>query len=212
MILDIIILIILIIPMAMGLFRGFMYMLMRVLGWVGAMIAAFFLTGPLSRAMNDGFVGEMVSGSLSERFGASVDTVETATQGLPDIVSGGLTVAAGNALDVFVALMTSMIVSVISFFIIMMAVKLIARVLVRPAARRRDRSLLTGMDKLLGMIIGFAEGILLVFVFLALLVPVVNFADAGTAADIVENLESSVIAGSLYDNNMLLLITGGIFS
>lgn len=212
MILDIIILIILIIPMAMGLFRGVIHMLMRVLVWAGAIIAAFFLTGPLSRAMNDGFVGEMVSGSLSDRFGASVGAVETAARGLPEIVSGGLTVAAGNALDVFVALLTSMIVSVISFLIIMVAVKLVARVLIRPAARRRDRSLLTGMDKLLGLIVGFVEGILLVFVFLALLVPVINFADAGTAAAIVEELESSVIAGSLYDNNMLLLITGGIFS
>lgn len=212
MILDVVILVILIIPMALGLYRGFLRMLMRLAGWIGALIAAFFLTEPLSGILEKGFVGDMISSGLSERFANSVDAVDTATEGLPDIVSGGLTATAESVSDIFVALVASMLISVMSFILIVFVVKLAAGIIVRPAARRRSGGLLTGMDRLLGLIIGFAEGLLLVFVFLALLVPAVNFADGAMSANIMKSLNESVIAQSLYDNNVLLLFTGGIFS
>ena len=62
MILDIIILIILIVPMAMGLFRGFLYMLIHTLSWIGAVIAGIFLVKPVAGIMSEGVVWDMVSG------------------------------------------------------------------------------------------------------------------------------------------------------
>ena len=60
--------------------------------------------------------------------------------------------------------------------------------------------------------VGFFEGFLMVFIFMALLIPVTGLASEGMAQSIVENLKESVIAGPLYDNNFLLVITGGVFS
>lgn len=212
MILDVIILGLLIIPMAWGLHRGFLRMLMRFAGWVGALIAAFFLAEPLSRMLEKGFVGEAVSSGLSDRFADSVDAVDTATEGLPDIVSGGLTATAESVSDIFVSLITSLLISIMSFVLIVLIVKLVVGIITGPAARRRSGGILTGMDRLLGLVIGFAEGILLVLVFLAMLVLVVNFADGAMSADIMKNLNESYVAKMLYDNNMLLLFTSGIFS
>lgn len=212
MILDIIILIILIVPMAMGLFRGFLYMLIHTLSWIGAVIAGIFLVKPVAGIMSEGVVWDMVSGSLYDKFEGPASSVEAVSEGLPDIISGGLAVTTESISDILVSMLASMIISVISFLLVVFLVKLVFRILVRPVAKRGRGGLLTGADKLAGLAVGFVEGVLLVFIFLALLVPVVNFAGGSMSADIVSNLKDSVIAGTLYDNNFLLIVTGGIFS
>ena len=50
------------------------------------------------------------------------------------------------------------------------------------------------------------------FLFLAVLVPVMNLSDPHTSVEIAETLKNSYIAGTLYDNNLLLLVTGGLMS
>lgn len=212
MILDIIIIVILIVPMALGMFRGFVYMLLHTLSWIGALVAAFFLTGPLSRLIRDGAAGEALSGNISAKISDSLSFSDTLHEGLPDIISGGLKAASSGAADIFSEMITGVIVSVISFLLIIFAIKLIARLFIKPAARRRDVTILGSADKLLGLAVGFFQGVLMVFVFLALLIPVTGLASADMAQTIVDNLQESVIAGTLYDNNFLLIITGGVFS
>ena len=51
-----------------------------------------------------------------------------------------------------------------------------------------------------------------VFLFLALLMVLVNCGSEGMATTIVDSLDSSFIAGTLYDSNLLLVVTGGFFS
>ena len=212
MILDIIIIIILIVPMSVGLFRGFIYMLLRTFSWIGAVVAAFFLTGPVSRAMRDGFAGDMISDGVSGKIRSSMSFSDTIHEGLPDIISGGLKTATSGAVDIFSEMITNVVISVRSFRLIVFAVKLLVRFFIKPAARRRDPSILSATDKLMGLMVGFFEGFLMVFIFMALLIPVTGLASEGMAQSIVENLKESVIAGPLYDNNFLLVITGGVFS
>lgn len=212
MILDVIILVILIIPMAIGLHRGAVYMLARVLGWIVAVAAAVFFTSPLSQLLRTGFPGELVFQGISEKFSASEEAAETAAESLPHIVSGGLRVTAESVSDVFAGLLTTVIISIISFMLIIIAVRLVVHVIIRPAAARKGGGLLTRADKLLGMAAGAVEGFILALVFLAFLVPVVSFGGADVAGTVAAELENSVVAGALYDNNLLLLITGGLFS
>ena len=86
------------------------------------------------------------------------------------------------------------------------------RILVHPACKRQHRGLLHTSDRVLGLLTGLVEGVLLVFLFLALLMVVVNCGGEGLAGSIVDSLESSFIAGALYDSNLLLIVTGGFFS
>lgn len=212
MILDAIILIILILPMAIGMHRGLMYMMINVLSWAAAFAAAAVLSRPLAGVIENGSIGSMLSESISEKFGASADSIETAADGLPDIISGGLRITAESASDIFSELITSMIISVISFLIIIFIVKLILRIVLKSLANRDRGSLLSKADKLAGFAAGAAEGIFFVFLFLMLLIPAVNLGGGNVAAGIVNSLDSSIFAGTLYDNNLLLLVTGGIFS
>ena len=56
------------------------------------------------------------------------------------------------------------------------------------------------------------SGVLVIFLFLALLMVVINCGGEGLAGSIVDSLDSSFIAGTLYDSNLLLVVTGGFFS
>ncbi len=134
------------------------------------------------------------------------------TDGLPDIISGGLTVTAMETADILAAMITGMILSVLSFLIVIIVIRLILRVIVRPVAGREKGNLLSKGDKLLGLVAGALKGVIFVFLFLMLLVPVINLSQGGLSAMLTDSLDSSFIAGTLYDNNLLLLITGGIFS
>ncbi len=212
MILDIIILLILILPMALGLHRGFVYTFVHTLGWIGALVAAFFLTDPLAGVLRNSFLGNAVSDTIAGEIYGYANSAVSVTDGLPDIISGGLTVTAMETADILAAMITGMILSVLSFLIVIIVIRLILRVIVRPVAGREKGNLLSKGDKLLGLVAGALKGVIFVFLFLMLLVPVINLSQGGLSAMLTDSLDSSFIAGTLYDNNLLLLITGGIFS
>ena len=212
MIFDIIVLVILIVPMAKGLAKGFIYIFLHTLGWVGAVIAAFYLAPPLADFLEEGFLGSLISGGLLDKFYGSTDAVESAVDGLPAIISGGLTATVDSVSDLFVALLTSTLISIISFLFIVFLIRFLLSYIIRPVSKRHGPAVLETADKGLGLLAGFIEGILLVFIFLALLVPFVNFTWTGLSSTIVSGLDSSFIAGSLYDSILLLLVTGGFFS
>ena len=212
MILDIIILLILILPMALGLHRGFIYTFVHALGWIGALVAAFFLTDPLAGVLRDSFLGNAVSDTIAGEIYGYADSAMSVTDGLPDIISGGLTVTTMETADILVAMITGMILSVLSFLIVIIVIRLILRVVVQPVARRERGNLLSKGDTYLGLVAGALKGVIFVFLFLTLLVPVINLSQGGLSSFLANSLDSSFIAGTLYDNNLLLLITGGIFS
>lgn len=212
MILDIIILIILIFPMALGLRRGFVYTFVHTLGWIGALIAAIFLTDPLAGVMRDGFVGTAVSGTVYDVVYGYVETAGSLYDRLPGIMSGGLAAMTSGSADILVEMITNMVVSVMAFLIIVIAVKLVLRIVVRSMSAFDRQSVLSRGDRYLGLVAGALKGIIMVFLFLTLLVAVVNLSTGELAGALTEQLKHSVISGTLYDNNMLLLITGGLFS
>ena len=195
MILDIIILLILILPMALGLHRGFIYTFVHALGWIGALVAAFFLTDPLAGVLRDSFLGNAVSDTIAGEIYGYADSAMSVTDGLPDIISGGLTVTTMETADILVAMITGMILSVLSFLIVIIVIRLILRVVVQPVARRERGNLLSKGDKYLGLVAGALKGVIFVFLFLTLLVPVINLSQGGLSSFLANSLDSSFIAG-----------------
>ena len=147
MVLDIILVAILVFFAAKGLAKGFVYTCLHTLGWIAAIVLAWFAAKPLADILDDGSLGMSIRDSLTEKFAMSTAALDNAVAGMPAIISGGI-----------------------------------------------------------------SEGVLLVFLFLALLMVVVNCGGEGLAGSIVDSLDSSFIAGALYDSNLLLIVTGGFFS
>lgn len=212
MIFDLIVLAFLIIPMAAGLYRGFVNMFMRALGWVIAVAAGFFLAGTAADYLGGSAAGEQIRNSISEKFSESADNAAAAAEGLPELLKGGIAFTANSSAGIFASLVSSLLITLTAFVIIVLSVKLLLHIAVRPASRRKKHGIINGADRLLGLVAGAVEGILMAFLFLAVLVPVMNLSDPHTSVEIVETLKNSYIAGTLYDNNLLLLVTGGLMS
>ena len=62
------------------------------------------------------------------------------------------------------------------------------------------------LDWVLGAVMGALSGLFYVFVFLAIIAPVTALFMPGLSETLMESLAESRFAGSLYDNNFLLLI------
>ena len=213
MVLDIITAALIVIPMAIGMARGVLYVAVRALGWVGALAASFFLNSPVSRWMEKGPVGKMVYGSLEEKFGGPVESVETATEGLPQIIGGAVSETANETADMLVNTIGGIIISIMSFIAMALVIRIIMFFIIKATSRRGVKKgipVLTRMNKLAGMIVGGGEGLLLAFVFLAALIPVMNISSPETAESIVDGLKYSHLAGPLYQGNLLTLMASGI--
>ena len=72
--------------------------------------------------------------------------------------------------------------------------------------------MLDAADRGLGLVAGLIEGLVIVFFFLALLVIIVNISWTGLSELIVDMIQNSIFTETLYDNNLMLLVTGGLFS
>ena len=208
MVLDIILVAILVFFAAKGLAKGFVYTCLHTLGWIAAIVLAWFAAKPLADILDDGSLGM----SIRDKFAMSTAALDNAVAGMPTIISGGISAGAGEASDLFVQLLTTTIVTLIGFLAITVGCSILMRILVHPACKRQHRGLLHTSDRVLGLLTGLVEGVLLVFLFLALLMVVVNCGGEGLAGSIVDSLDSSFIAGALYDSNLLLIVTGGFFS
>lgn len=102
-------------------------------------------------------------------------------------------------------------VTVTAFITIVLAVKLILHIFIRPASRSKKHGLLKLPDRLLGLAVGGIKGIVVVFLLMTVLVPVINFSDTQTSGWLERELENSYIAGTLYENNLILLTMEAVF-
>lgn len=170
-----------------------------------------FLAKPLAGYLSDGVLGAMVSDSISGKLHTSAGSVETTLDGLPEILGGGVFYDVNSVSELLIDLLSSMVITVASFTIIVLVVKFILGLLVRPACRRMGRGVINAADRVLGCIAGLVKGLVMVFVMLAVLMVLVNIAGSGVSGLIVDSLENSLMIKTLYDNNMLLLVTGGFF-
>ena len=84
--------------------------------------------------------------------------------------------------------------------------KLVSWLLLHFVSRDYNDGILNFADGLAGMLFGFLKGFLLVLVFLAALLPVVNLMSAGFVETINSQLAHSHIAGYLYNENFILML------
>lgn len=209
MILDIIILAILIIAMVSGFRKGFMYAFIHTLGWVISIIFGFaganFLKEQLVlKTMLD----ENLYATLSERLTLSFDSATSAADSLPLILGQAVDTATTGAAQLLAQQITELTLSILSFALIVIVLKLLCFLLTRLLSRKSNKGFIGFVDGLLGMVAGSIKGVLLVFLFLMLLLPAVNFMAPESTVIVLSALENSHFAGTLYDANFLVLVLG----
>lgn len=209
-ILDVITAALIVIPMGIGMSKGLVYVAVRTLGWIGALAASFFAAPGIAHWLSIGPVGEFVYGVLQEKFNAPLASVDTATQGLPSIISGSITSAAEMTAASLVQTIGGLILSVGSFLALTILIRLALAILLRLTRRKgekdRRRSFLSRMDQLGGLAVGGIEGLLLAFLFLAALIPCLHMCSPELSEAIGDGLNYSYLAGPLYDGNFIMVL------
>lgn len=209
MILDVITVALIVIPMAIGMAKGVAYIAVRTLGWIGALAISFFANPFVSGQVEKSPIGEIVYGGLEEKFSGPVNSADSAVEGLPQIIGGGIQAAVRDTADMLVQTIGGLIISVISFLAMVIILRIVMIFIIRATSKKRgDKgvSILTRMNKFAGLLIGGIEGLLFAFLFLAALIPTMNLVSAETAESIADGLRYSYIAGPLYDGNLLLVM------
>ena len=96
--------------------------------------------------------------------------------------------------------------SILSFFLIVLAVGIVCSLLNHIFSKQYNGGFFGFLDWVLGAVMGALSGLFYVFVFLAIIAPVTALFMPGLSETLMESLAESRFAGSLYENNFLLLI------
>ena len=130
---------------------------------------------------------------------------------LPEMLQKETLALTGSLAGEGAASLSGMFLSILSFFLIVLAVGLVCSLLNRIFSKQYNGGFFGFMDWVLGGVMGMLSGLFYVFVFLALIAPVTALFIPGLSDTLMESLAESRIAGSLYDNNILLLLFRDFF-
>lgn len=209
MIFDIIILIILVLTMVFGFRRGFVYSFIHTLGLIGSLAAALIFRKPVQRLISENtMLDENLYNTIFENVASSLNSVLSPADTLPLILTDKINAAADDTAAMLAQSMTDFALQVLSFFAIFIVVKLICYIIISIFSRKNNDGFVGFFDGLLGLVAGLIKGLLIVFVFLALLAPAMNLISPASAEIFMTALDNSYIAKTLYDANFLMLILG----
>lgn len=190
---------------AQGSRAGFVRTLVHAVGWIASILFAFFCYPYVSGFLREHthFYDDIHDRILLKLTGETPVSGEQITGGFPSILQNIMDSTRDTMTSALATGLSSILFHIITFLVIALALRLLFLVVSTLLGKRRKGGITGFADGFMGMIIGAIRGIFLVFLFLALLIPVVNLS-SGT--EISTALETSLFAGTLYNNNLLLLI------
>jgi len=206
MILDIIIGIIVISAMVYGYRTGFVYTFLHLTGWLLSVILAFVWSPWVRNLLTEktGFY-DFIRFTLLDRISDSADSAQLASI-LPDLMHKATHSLIGQAADAASLSIADLLIAIISFLLVVFAVKLIFFLLIGLLSTRHNDGARGFFDGFLGLFLGLIKSLILVFILLAVMVPIASLVDPKWAVFLTDRLNSSYIAGILYDNNLIMLI------
>ena len=185
--LDAVVAVIIIFSMVFGFRQGFVWSFLHMISWILSIVIAFAFAPKAEEYLlaNTGLYGN-IEKLLQERITEAV-------------YFRGVAEAAGNAAADF-------LFTLISFLLVVFAVKLIFFVLVSLLSKKSHGGVRGFIDGILGLIMGFVKGVFIVSALLAIMIPALSLFDSGLVSIVQGWLDTSYFAGTLFDNNILVLI------
>ena len=213
MVLDIIICVILLAAAIYGFRKGFIFTLIHTVGWVGAVVLAYLavpLVGTFLREKTPAY--DWVYTFMQDRFEASLATVDASMGSIPKSILHSLSNYSTNIVDGVSSSFANVIFTIFVFTALFIVIKVILWLLLRLLSKDYHSGFTNFFDGLFGTIFGLLKGGIFVLIFLVLLVPVTNMLPPGFAHMISDQMNSSMFAQEIYDNNFLLILLQGFFN
>lgn len=212
-IVDVIILAILAISIFIGYKRGLIKCAVNVLSFFIAIIVVILLTGPVSNLIiNNTKLDDNIKSAVLEKFNfkdIDEDTIELNKENsaMPEVVreyiNGVISTSTGDIAEVVAENVAIMIINIGVAIILFIGTKLVL-VFVKVLADIVGKiPLIKQFNNTGGIIYGIASGIVKVYLVLAIISMIVPLL---TNTSLIEAINSSVIGGMMYNNNLLLKI------
>ena len=206
MIIDLILITIVVICLVLGFRKGFLYTIVHSLGWLIALAGAFFLSEPVSGLIKEHTgIYDRIYRLMLSNFTGPADTASNYYESLPDVIGNKANEVTGNITESLATTFADAILAILSFVLIFLVIKFILWLLLRGFSKRHRDGLSGCLDGMFGLVAGAVKGAILVLLFLALLMPFINFVSPESADAVMKTLSESYIAGFLYDHNVILL-------
>ncbi|WP_130862965.1 CvpA family protein [Bacilliculturomica massiliensis] len=206
---DIAILVIVLGSTVLGYNQGFMRTFLHTVGWLLAIVLSFAWYPAVVEFLKDktDFYTTMHT-SITEQLAAgagdaAADSAGTAFGRIPDILVQAFQAASDAVADSVAGSITDLLFNIVGFLIVIAAIKFIFWLLISLFSKKDNDGITGWFDGIFGAVFGGVKGIVVVFILLAILVPVTELS-SGTF--FLDSLHESKIAESLYDNNAVFIM------
>ena len=203
MVLDITIIIIMLLFAIYGFRKGFVFTLIHTFGWALALGGSYLLVsyaGDFIRKYTTLY--SWILAGYRERFDSGDLNTTDALSGLPGDLSTGIDDTVHTATDALARTFADMTFTVIVFACLFVLIKIVIWLLLR---------LLSFIDGFFGMLFSLLKGAVLVFLLLAIMMPLADFFAPDLAISLAAQLDSSYFTKILYDNNIIIIIAENFF-
>ncbi len=236
MAIDITILVILLISCLLGARKGFAATITSLFGWFVSTVCGLVFFDTVKKFIETNTpIDEFFNGIILERLVLAATGIGTGTKPegslsydtIPDLfgnfftsinpqLADGFNAAAENAvskmLEGTAQSITSILMSVISFLILVLGIKLISRLILMLFSKQNNKGLTGFVDGLAGFAFGAVRGLFLIFIFLGLLVPILTLINPDFSQLAMDDFSKSKAGDFLYQHNLMLMVLKGLFT
>jgi uncharacterized membrane protein required for colicin V production len=205
---DALVIVIMIFSIARAFHNGFVYTVMNAAGWLVSAAAAVALYPLIINVLSTRSAAyEALKNGVIKRFQTHLDAqIGNIMDGVPDTLKSIVDTIIDTLSVSLAGGIASVCFSVATFVILLLAFKLVSALIICLFSKRFHRGVIRFVDGLSGLAAGAVIGMFRVFVVLALIMPLSLLISKDANVFVSDSLFSSIFAGDLYDNNLLLLI------
>jgi len=208
---DIFILVTIVLFTILGFKNGFVYTLFFVLGWLIAIVIAFFTRHKVQDFLMDST--PVYDWYHDHVYGMCLNFVTQYTEKLSGDLPGMLGQAVTSMGDKIAQDAASQIATasfgVFSFIGTVIVIKLILSIITFALSKKYHRGFVGSVDAIFGAILGIAQGFIIVFIALILILPISLAVNPDLFDLAAKTLKESFIAETLFLNNPLIELVDG---
>lgn len=212
MVLDVTIIIIMLLFAIYGFRKGFVFTLIHTFGWALALGGSYLLVSYAEDFLRKyTTLYSWILAGYRERFDSGDLNTTDALSGLPGDLSTGIDDTVHTATDALARTFADMTFTVIVFACLFVLIKIVIWLLLRLLSKNHRDGFTGFIDGFFGMLFSLLKGAVLVFLLLAIMMPLADFFAPDLAISLAAQLDSSYFTKILYDNNIIIIIAENFF-
>ena len=207
MIFDIAILILILIFAINGFRKGFVYTLITSVGWIAALTGAVFGVMYLNDFLKShGILYDRLTEIFKVRFSAETDTLTPAVNSMPKPIGGVLDSMIDGVSDTVASGFAGVCYTAILFAAFFIVIKIFMWLVLRVFSKKFNDGFTGFFDGIFGTIFGILKGAVFICVLMLILMPVVNMISPDLTEQFALQMDQSIIAKMIYDNNPVSIL------